>query len=84
MADSIVDIAKRIEEKLDKLLALEQGLISYSNDPSEIVTAKARGRRLHTFISHGISETGEDDIRCSGCKISITECGATMDSWYCD
>lgn len=89
----------RIEEKLDKLIQLEKGMIPIvvSNDPTEIEIANGdtgrllfgltKRRVLHSWEAVGgfIREDGTSDdiLRCIVCNVLLTDCGATEDSWYC-
>lgn len=92
-----ISFTKKLEKrvaKLEKIVAklekIEKGLIPFSNDPSELEIAQQQSlaplpnpRRLHTFISRNIYLDSEPDIRCSSCNVSLSDCGATKDSWYC-
>lgn len=81
----------RVEEKLDRLLALEGEAKAISNDPTELEhyyrqIDRVNGKRLHSFRAVPIEpgQEGMPDITCLDCGVSLATCGATTESWYCD
>lgn len=90
MDETILRRLALVEDKVDHLERVQQGLIPFSNDPTELETAQSqfegmsRKMRLHSFVTGEIEEEGGmPRIYCSVCNISLASCGATEDSWYC-
>jgi hypothetical protein len=90
----------RIEKKLDELIQLERGLIPISNDPTEIESqyrfiAPAHLRVVSDPLMEGepkrplhsweaIWENEDGNLQCVNCKVLMSDCGATGESWYCE
>jgi hypothetical protein len=88
MDESIVPRLSLVEEKVEHLEKVAQGLIPFSNDPTELEIAQSQlegiQRQLHSFTTGDIEEEGGiPRIYCRVCNVSLADCGSTEDSWYC-
>lgn len=79
-----------VEDKVNHLEKVEQGLIPFSNDPTELDIAQSQlegipQKKLHSFTTGEIEEEGGmPRIYCLVCNVSLAACGSTEDSWYCN
>lgn len=85
---NLLEKLKKLQTLLQRLIELETRLkyleksypIRISNDPTE--SEIANGRSLHNFqYCPDVSEPNY--LACTVCGVSVNECGATEDSWYC-
>lgn len=86
--DKLVLIVKALEERISLLEDKEEGLIPYSNDPTEIEIAQLPilnppERRLHTWTNKGETDDGVSIMECSKCGTNLNDCGNSIGSWYC-
>lgn len=95
----IQDKIKELDDRLSRLEKIELGDIApdlpiISNDPTEIEYARKITpaefqaltevpHQLHEFRNTADERAEDRDLVCQRCGVSISDCGATSESWYC-